>query len=66
MYIREMGSNADAVVNTVTHVGTQDRVDTAREAAQTLGGKLLAMKPEQWLRAEARGLDIIANKYSVN
>ena len=65
-YIKEMGNNADAVVNTITHIGTHDKVDSSAELAQALGGRVLRLKPEQWTNAEARGMDILAQRVSVN
>ncbi len=65
-YIREMGSTAEAVVNTVTHVGTSDKVDSIREVAQALGGELLVMKGGEWATAEKRGSDLIAARVSLN
>lgn len=65
-YIREMGNNADAVVNTITHIGAHDKVDSSAELAQALGGRVLRLKPEQWVNAEARGMDILAQRVSNN
>lgn len=65
-YIKEMGNNADAVVNTITHIGTHDKVDSSAELAQALGGRVLRLKPEQWVNAQARGMDILAQRVSAN
>lgn len=65
-YVQEMGSTAEAVVNTITHLGTADKVDSIREVAQALGGKALVMSPRAWQTAEARGLDIIQARVSLN